>query len=251
MATTKRTVSPQAASVAAVAEPSMAVSCTAARLACGAAILFLVLLAALHVIKPEYDPSWRMISEYAIGRNGWIMTLAFLALAVSYASLAVAIRSQLHTIGGKIGLALLMIGALGTFISAIFTTDPVTARPDAITTSGMLHGLGFLSVITFPIAATLLSRSLARNQAWFSARRSLALAAGFVWLGLLTFVVSMAIMFRGTFGPNVMIGWQNRLLIFTYVVWVMVTAWHMARLSTSAHHCKESFDGSETHRSGQ
>lgn len=43
-----------------------AISLTAARLSLATAIAFLVLLAALHFMKPELDPSWRVISEYAI-----------------------------------------------------------------------------------------------------------------------------------------------------------------------------------------
>jgi hypothetical protein len=52
---------------------------TAARLSFAATTLFLVLLAALHLFKPELDPSWHVISEYAIGRYGWLMVLAFLS----------------------------------------------------------------------------------------------------------------------------------------------------------------------------
>jgi Protein of unknown function (DUF998) len=107
----------------------MARSRTAARLSVGASTLFLVLLVALHVIKPEVDPSWQMISEYAIGRYGWIMTLAFLALTVSYVALFIAIRSQLRTIVGRIGLALLLVSAVGLAIGGIFTTDPFHRKP--------------------------------------------------------------------------------------------------------------------------
>jgi hypothetical protein len=57
----------------------------------GAAV-FLVLLGALHVITPELAPSWRFVSEYAIGENGWVMTLAFLSLSSSCAALCVASR---------------------------------------------------------------------------------------------------------------------------------------------------------------
>jgi hypothetical protein len=42
-----------------------------------AAAAFVVLLAALQVLKPELDPSWRMGSEYAIGDYGWVMRIAF------------------------------------------------------------------------------------------------------------------------------------------------------------------------------
>ena len=31
----------------------------------------ILLLAALHVLSPEFDPSWRTVSEYAFGHYGW------------------------------------------------------------------------------------------------------------------------------------------------------------------------------------
>ncbi len=69
------------------ARPVTEISRTAALLSFAAAAMFLVLLAALHFIKPELDPSWRVISEYALGDYGWIMMLAFLSLAVSCVAL--------------------------------------------------------------------------------------------------------------------------------------------------------------------
>ncbi len=67
----------------AATKPVTAISRTAARLSFAGAATFVVLLAALHFIKPELDPSWHFISEYAIGRYGWMMVLAFLSLAVT------------------------------------------------------------------------------------------------------------------------------------------------------------------------
>ncbi len=214
-------------------KPVTAISRTAARLSFAAAATFLVLLAALHFIKPELDPSWRVISEYAIGRYGWIMVLAFLSLAVSCVALFVAIRSQIRTIGGKIGLAFLLVAAAGLIIAAIFTTDPITASQDELTTHGNLHALGAALGTGFPIAATLIGVSLARNQAWSSARRSLLWAAVVAWIGFLVFALSMAVMFPddGTFGPDVLIGWPNRFMMVAYSAWLMVVAWRAARLS--------------------
>jgi hypothetical protein len=166
--------------------------------------------ATLHVIKPEYDPSWRLISEYAIRPYGWVMALVFLALALSCVTVVVAIRSQVRTLGGVIGLVCLLVAATGMTIAAIFTTDPITASKDALTTHGNLHGLGaLLGIPTFPIAATLMSRSLVRNRTWSSARRPLRWTVGFIWVSFLAFIVTMAVLFRGTFGPDVVIGWPN------------------------------------------
>jgi hypothetical protein len=215
------------------AKPVAAISQTAVRLSFAAAATFLVLLAALHFIKPELDPSWRVISEYEIGRYGWIMVLAFLSLALSCVGLFVALRSQIQTIGGKIGLAFLLVAAAGLIIAAIFTTDPLTASHNELTTHGNLHGLGAALGTGFPIAAALIGWSLARNRAWSSARRSLLWSAGLAWIGFLVFTLSMLVMFpdHGTFGPDVLIGWPNRFMMLAYSTWLMVVAWRAAQLS--------------------
>ena len=216
----------------ATAKPVTATSRTAAHLSLAAAATFLVLLAALHFIKPELDPSWRVISEYALGDYGWIMVTAFLSLALSCVSLFVPIRSQIRTLGGKIGLAFLLVAAAGLVIAAIFTTDPITASQDELTTHGNLHALGAALGTAFPIAAALIGLSLARNRAWSPARRSLLWAASLAWIGFLVFTLSMVVMFPddGTFGPDVLIGWPNRFMMVAYSAWLMVVAWQAVKL---------------------
>jgi hypothetical protein len=211
------------------------VSFTAARLATASAVLFLVLVVLLHFLKPELDPSWRMISEYAIGKYGWIMTVAFLLLAFSNLSLFVALKPDIRTIGGYIGLAILLVSAAGTILAAFNAMDPITAGPNEMTTHGNLHGLGaMLGIPTFPIAAVLISRSLAHNPAWSAQRRLLYGAAGLTWIGLVIMFGSLFIMLGqngGKFGPDVMIGWPNRLLVITYCVWLIT----VGRLADRVH----------------
>ena len=80
--------------VTVLSNPAAAVSSqAAARVSLVATTIFVVLLAALHIIKPELDPSWHFISEYAIGPYGWLMMLAFLCLGLSCVSLFMAIKS--------------------------------------------------------------------------------------------------------------------------------------------------------------
>jgi len=195
----------------------------------------LVLLAALHVIKPEFDPSWRMVSEYAIGEHGWVMRLAFLSLAFSFASLFVAIRSQTRTVGGRIGLAVLLASAAAMSAAAVFAIDPIAASKDELTTHGNLHALAsMIGVPGLPVAAVLISRGLARNRAWSSARRSLLWSANLTWISVLLIVLTLAVMLPqagGKFGPDVLIGWPNRLMIVAYCAWLMVVAWRVAQLT--------------------
>jgi Protein of unknown function (DUF998) len=215
------------------AKPVTAISRTAARLSFASTATFVVLLAALHFIKPELDPSWHFISEYAIGDYGWIMVLAFLSLALGYVAFFVAIESQIRTIVGRIGLALLMVSALGLTIAAIFTTDPITVSKDAVTTEGSLHNLGGTLGIAMPFAAGLVGWNLARNPAWSSARQPLLWATGLALVAFLVSFVSVGVMVSqsgGKFGPEVLVGWPNRIEIVAYSVWLMTVAWQAIRV---------------------
>ena len=75
-----------------VTKPVTAISLTAAWQSIAAVITYQITLIALIVIRPDLDPSWHTISEWAIGPYGWIMSLAFLVSAVSYGSLFIAIK---------------------------------------------------------------------------------------------------------------------------------------------------------------
>src|SRR5687768_5770605 len=81
-----------------------------AKVSLWSAFIFLDLLITLHFLKPDLDPSWHFISEYQVGRFGWMMSLAFLSLAVSCIALSFALWSHVKIIG-SIGLFLLIVSA--------------------------------------------------------------------------------------------------------------------------------------------
>jgi hypothetical protein len=175
-----------------------AISLTAARLSFAAGALALALLAALHLLSPELDPTWRMVSEYALGDYAWVLSLMFLAWALCSGLLFFAVRSQIHTLGGKIGLGFLLVSALGTAMAAFFD----------VRTS--IHGLAaLLGIPTLPCAALLISTSLSRSPAWISARRSILLAAHLTWISLALMIATVLIGLSqtgGQFGPGVLVG---------------------------------------------
>jgi Protein of unknown function (DUF998) len=196
-----------------------AISPIAARLSIVTIIAYQVLMAALIFIRPEIDPSRQPISEYAIGRLGWIMVLAFLISAASYAALFVAIRSQVRGPWGKIGLGLLAICIIGTVGVGIFTADPIAVPMDALSTRGNLHVIfGGSALFLLPFAALLINLNLARNNsAWATARRALLWTAGVPLFGLVAFIVMVAVIVPAE-------GWPPRFLFLTYMVWVIVLA---------------------------
>lgn len=212
------------------------VSRTSARLAVAGAAVFLLLLGVLHVVKSELDPSWHFISEYAIGDHGWLMVIAFLSLGLGCVALFAAIRSQVTTKGGRVGLAFLLVAAVGLVIAAAFTSDPVTASGDEVTTHGTVHGVGtVLGTLGIPIAAVLIARGLRRNPRWTDARRLLVAATALALVGFLVFELSFATMVPGKeLGPGVPIGWPNRFLIVTYAIWLLAVGALAARRANGA-----------------
>jgi hypothetical protein len=206
----------------------------AARLSFAAAGLFLFLLATLHVVRPDVDPDWTVISAYALGEHGWMMSAAFASLGLAYASLVAAVWSHAHTRTGRLGLALLISCAVGLAMAAIFPTDPITATADQATAQGHLHGAGAALAGLTPLAAILVTWGLSRNPEWSAIRRSLWVATAIAWLGEGVFIASLAAMVPadGRLGPDVFIGWPNRLMIVTYCVWLMVIARRAAARSS-------------------
>ena len=87
-----------------------------ATLAMFASLVFVVLLALLHVVRADMDPSWHMVSEYANGPSGWMMAGAFFALATSFISLAVASLPSTRGVLGSLALVFLVIAGIGAAI---------------------------------------------------------------------------------------------------------------------------------------
>jgi Protein of unknown function (DUF998) len=195
----------------------------------GCVLAFAVLVLVLHVLEPEFEPSWRFISEYSIGRYGWIMMLAFFSWATSAIALFVALRREVASTGGRVGVYVLLLVGLSLIVAGLFAQDPVTARPDELTTHGTLHAVAsMIGIPGIPIAALLISWSLSRhNPNWSSERRPLMWTAHLTWISLLTMFVYLGISVpqAGGFGPTVMAGWMNRLVVASYCLWQVAVSW--------------------------
>jgi hypothetical protein len=181
----------------------------------------LALLAALHILSPEFQPSWRMISEYANGEYPWVLTLMFLSWAVSSWALTYALRPHITTKGGKIGLIFLAVAGIGEAMAAFFDINHA------------LHNVaGNIGIVSLPVAALLISRALGKAR----------LLAHATWVSVVLLVISFAVL-MSTYvssggdlesgekitelpdGVIAFVGWTNRLLVVVYSVWAAVMAW--------------------------
>jgi len=219
------------------ATPATTVSQPVAYLAIAMSAFTLLLLASLHILSTEFDPSCRMVSEYANGGYGWVLSLMFAAWAISSWLLAFMLWSQVTTTAGKIGLFLLIAAGVGEAMASVFDIN----HP--------LHGLaGFIGIGSLPIAAMLISINLGRTQAWMPAKKSLLWTANLTWISVVLLIVSFIIMIV-TFtqsggdmnttevptslpaGVIAFVGWTNRFLIVAYCAWVITVAWQTIKIS--------------------
>jgi hypothetical protein len=218
------------------------VSRAAARFAIAAAAVALLLLASLHVLSPELDPAWRMVSEYANGHYGWVLSLMFAAWGLSSWALVVALWPEARTTPLRSGLVFLSLAGLGEAMAAVFDINHDT-----------LHNLaGALGILGLPIAAMSISVNLGRREPWSAARRTLLWTANLTWVSVVllaaTFVLLVATFSQVAGGPPAqapkvlppgvigLVGWADRLLVVVYCAWVIAVAWQASqRRSESSH----------------
>jgi hypothetical membrane protein len=192
-------------------------------------VAYQALMGALILIRPDLDPSWHSVSEWATGPHGWIMSSTFLVCSISYFSLFALLRRQLDSRMGRIGLGLLLICAAGVAGAGVFTTDPMPFRPP-LSIRGTLHVVcGTSQLVLFPFAALLISLGLARTRGcWAAARKLLLWTAWLPLFGFIGFAVYTAVFVvplgPTAYGPGVNIGWPPRFAFFTYTLWTLIVA---------------------------
>lgn len=199
--------------------------------------LALVLLAALHVLSPEFSPSWRVISEYALGHYAWVLSLMFLSFGIGPCALLLAIRPEVQNKAGRVGLWLLLVSGFGGVMASYFDIRHEIGHTIA----------GVLGVIGFPVAALLLSSALARNVTWAAVRRPLLFISNLSWISVALLVVTLVVMtmqMAQIYGghlpqhaprflpPGVLAldGWADRMIVLTNCAWVLLAASYVIRV---------------------
>ncbi len=200
------------------------VSTVAAVYSRGATAFAVGLVVLLHWLEPEFDPSWRMLSEYSLGRYGVLMRAAFLAGGTGVLAVAVALSQSAWP--ASLGLVLVAIGPLG---AAFVDTDPITTPRTAMSRRSNVHAaLGSLFILGFPVTATVAGISAAGDPA---VGPVLAWASAAPWIALAWFLGTSRRYARpdAQGGPDVRIGWPNRVSMLAYLGWVALAAATMLR----------------------
>lgn len=195
-------------------------------------ILALLCLLILHFVSPEFQPSWRMISEYAMGKHKWLITSFFYFWGASSLVLSLVLWKEVTSGWALFGLVLLMVSGVGEILGGVFDVKH------------KLHGLAFgLGVPTLPAAALLIGQNLVRSESWNAQSKLLLGASHALWISLVLMALAMIVMMSGfkkagiPMDPNTeppekvpdgviaLAGYANRLLALCYIFWLLVVAY--------------------------
>jgi MFS family permease len=156
---------------------------------------------------------------------GWLQTIGFLTVGLL---VEVFVWGLLFSIRGErgfgFGISLLVCFGFGLLLIGAFRTDPIGGQH---TIEGMIHSITSRAVfLIFPIASLLIAHSLRKDSRWRGlfvytiAMSGLALALVIGWLCL-----SDELSWFGLY---------ERILVANAVVWVVIMAIRLLRLSLSA-----------------
>lgn len=183
--------------------------------AAGFFLYFVAALLLMHALRPDYTIVDHMISDYAVGRFGWIMTTAFLSFSMGCLALAIGLfRDGPKSWLGRIGAALLLVGWVGLIVTAIFPTDLETAPSTPV---GDIHTLSFfVNIVSILLSTICLGLSYRGSPDW---RRYRNPALAFVALLIAAFVAQYLTLHRGA--PY---GITNRLFVAVLMAWFIANS---------------------------
>ena len=193
--------------------------------------LALLCLIALHFLSPEFKPSWRMVSEYALGKYKPVLTAFFLLWGISNLLLPFLLWNETSGFWSKAGLILVLITGIGACMGGLFDVK----HP--------LHGLAFaLGVPALPVGALLVSYHLVKGGIWSNHSSLILFSSHSVWISLVIMAVAIIVMMSGfkeagvpmskdavppetvPAGVIALAGYANRLLVLCYAAWTILMA---------------------------
>ncbi|HEU5167009.1 MAG TPA: DUF998 domain-containing protein [Chitinophagaceae bacterium] len=186
--------------------------------------LFIILIIILHFLPTGYNPLRRPTSEYAVGKYGFLMAIAFLGMSVGSFALVIGLyKGILKSARPKIGLILLTIWSVGVLVAMIFPIDPEGTLP---TTSGTIHKTnGPITFLSLTIGTILMSVGFGSDENWRSVYQPalmLSIIMLFIFIGV---IISFATGLRYE-------GILQRLYLIIFSIWFITVTLHLRQINS-------------------
>jgi hypothetical protein len=190
----------------------------------GVATVFALYLL-LHVLRPDYNPLRRFLSEYAVGRFGVFMTAAFLVQALISLALVIGLFRDVRHSGSLLaGCAFLTVAAVTLTVAGVFPTDlsdPAGGPPRLITRAGTVHqAAGAISFLSRIAAYLFLSRAYRCDNRW----QALAPTAHRVAVAFFALFFTFVLLVPWDLG-----GFAQRGAVAVGLLWMFLSGLHLRR----------------------
>lgn len=201
-------------------------------------LLYLVVMYVVFLfVQPELNPLYRYGSEYAVGRGGWLMKLAFFVWGGGLLALALAMTRGLDAESrSRIAVVLFVVGGIGVFFAGVFDSDVQVLNddPPPVWVEGppsdeqVLHGAaGMVGLLSLMGAAGFATRRLRLAGRLMSRYRALRLVSWLTPVAFLAFLVSVSYGFAGL---------GQRIFLGSMFAWQLMFAWGIVEDAFSSRH---------------
>jgi hypothetical protein len=185
---------------------------------------FALLVAVLHVVRSDFDPLSRTISEYASGNYGWLVQVATLGLGLGSLAVVAALVRTARPVPSRLGVALLLLWSVAVSVAAVFPSDLIDLAAEMeLSAAGAVHVLAVLVALpSFAVGVPLVTRRLRRSSQWRPFRRPVGALALISVGGLVVFVAVAVVTATGATRP--LLGLGERILLAAYLGWLLAVA---------------------------
>ena len=180
-------------------------------------IYYAAVIALLHVLRTDFDPGYRYLSEYARGPYGAVMTSTFFVISAGSLALSLGLyRSVASKLRFVPGLVLWLTMACAIFLAGVYTGD-LQGTPQ--TRIGRIHEqMGMIAFPSATVALLLLSLALRWEKGWRSVWRP-AMLLSVIALG------SFLVVDR--FGQMGLGGLDQRIFLAVMLIWMWIVGRRM------------------------
>src|SRR5579863_8666169 len=175
-------------------------------------VYYAAMIALLHVLRTDFNPGYRYLSEYARGPYGALMTSTFFVLSAGSLALSLGLcRSVASRLRFLPGLVLWLTWACAVFVAGIYTSD-LQGTPH--TRVGRIHDqMGMIAFPSATVALLLLSLPLRWEKGWRPVWRPAM---------LLSVVALVSFLVLDRFGQMGLGGLDQRVFLAATLIWMWI-----------------------------
>jgi len=183
-------------------------------------IYFIVVVLAMHLVRPSFNPGWKTIGDYGVGSLRPWLSSAFYGLSVGSLSLLIALEKSIARAGkSRIGWFIFGIWCKGSLFAAMFN-EPVLDSPEE--NFRLLESAVTFSAFISIVVSSFIILKFRKDPVW---KKHVLIARRLAFMLLITFILFAFSVYE----LKAIAGFAQRIFIAVVLIWfLMLTSWARA-----------------------